>query len=258
MGRGVREEAVFPDVTVTVLKFGSSVLDGAVGYAAAAHEVAREVEAGRRVVAVVSAALGATDALLGSASPLADPAPAHLVSRLLATGEAASVALLAIALAARGIEVEALEASALGLRTDGPLLDADPVDVDAPSLRTRLARCDALVVPGFVGVRDDGDLALLGRGGSDLTALFLADRLDAVECRLVKDVDGVHAADPRLDPTAPVFRNATWDVVLDVGGALVQDKAVRFARRRGRPFRVAAFGGEGTWVGQGPVVLGCS
>jgi len=236
---------------VVVLKFGSSVLEGARGYAAAAAEVAREVELGRRVVAVVSAPPGATDTLLGAAAPLAAPAPERLVSRLLATGEAASVALLAIALAARAIDAEALDATALGLRTHGPLLDADPVDVDLPALRDRLARRAAVVVPGFVGVRDDGELSLLGRGGSDLTAIFLADRLDAVECRLLKDVDGVHAADPRVDPTAAVLRSASWDVVLDVGGALVQDKAVRFARACRRGFRVAALGGEGTWVGEG-------
>jgi homoserine dehydrogenase len=156
-------------------------------------------------------------------------------------------------LAARGIDARALDAAGLALRTRGPALDADPVDVDVAGLRAALGGSAVLVVPGFVGVDGDGEPSLLGRGGSDLTALFLADRLDAVECRLLKDVDGVHARDPRLDPEAPVFRRASWDVVLAVGGSLVQGKAVRFARERGRAFRVAAFGGEGTWVGAGPV-----
>ena len=251
MGRRVSGRGSAP-TAVVVLKFGSSVLEGPAGYVAAAAEVAREVGAGRRVVAVVSAPPGSTDALLRSAAPLASRPPDRLVSRLLATGEAQSVALLAIALAERGIEACALEASALALRTRGPTLDADPVDVDALSLRAALDRCAAVVVPGFVGVDAEGELSLLGRGGSDLTALFLADRLDAVECRLLKDVDGVHASDPRVDPAAPVFQRATWDVVLEVGGALVQAKAVRFARERGRAFRVAPFGGEGTWVGSKP------
>ncbi len=253
MGRRLSSARTNPG-PVVVLKFGSSVLEGAGGYVAAAAEVAREVEVGRRVVAVVSAPPGTTDALLGAAAPLAPRPPERLVSRLLATGEAASVALLAIALSARGVEACALDAAGLALRTQGPPLDADPVDVDVASLRGALERYPALVVPGFVGVDPDGELSLLGRGGSDLTALFLADRLDAVECRLLKDVDGVHAADPNVDPSAPVFRRASWEVVLEVGGALVQGKAVRFARERGRTFRVAALGGEGTWVGGLPAL----
>lgn len=234
---------------VVVLKFGSSVLEGAAGYVAAAAEVAREVEAGRRVVAVVSARPGSTDALLGSAAPLAARPPERLVSRLLATGEVASVALLAIALSSRGIDAGVLDAAGLALRTSGPLLDADPIDVDVAALNAALERCSVTVVPGFVGVDPDGEPTLLGRGGSDLTALFLADRLDAVECRLLKDVDGVYAADPAVDPDAPVFRSTSWEVVLEVGGTLVQGKAVRFARERRRAFRVAALGGVGTWIG---------
>lgn len=234
---------------VAVLKFGSSVLDGAAGFQAAAEEVVREVTAGRSVVAVVSAPPGTTDGLLGSAGALVRSPPARLVSRLLATGESVSVALLGIALAARGIDAAVLDPNALGLRTRGPTLDADPVDVDIAGLRRTLAKHRAVVVPGFVGIDAEGELSVLGRGGSDLTAIFLADRLGAAECRLVKDVDGVHATDPRLDPDAPVFRRASWEVVLEVGGELVQEKAVRFARERRRSFRVAAFGGVGTLVG---------
>jgi homoserine dehydrogenase len=239
-------------LAVSVLKFGSSVLEGSGGFQAAAGKVARELAEGRRVVAVVSAAPGTTDALLRSAGALTPTAPGALLSRLLATGEAASVALLGIALAACGIPARVLDAQGLGLHTVGPPIDADPVDVDADRILRMLEAHPVLVVPGFVGVSDDGEPSLLGRGGSDLTALFLADRLGAVECRLVKDVDGVHACDPRLDPTAPVFRRASWEVVIEVGGELVQEKAVRFARDRKRSFRVAAFGGEGTWVGAGP------
>ncbi len=240
-------------VAVSVLKFGSSVLAGPEGFKAAAEEVVRELAEGRRVVAVVSAPPGATDALLRSAEALTcttpGVVPGGLVSRLLATGEAVSVALLGIALAVRGVSAHLLDAEKLGLRTRGPVLDADPVDLDAERIRRFLDVHPVLVVPGFLGVSEDGEPSVLGRGGSDMTALFLADRLDAVECRLVKDVDGVHASDPRLDPRAPVFQHASWQVVIDVGGELVQEKAVRFAAERGRSFRVAAFGGKGTWVG---------
>lgn len=250
---GGRVKAVGPGRSpVVVLKFGSSVLEGADGFAAAAREVAREVEEGRRVVAVVSAPPGSTDDLLRSAGALTRDPPERLVSRLLATGECASVALLGIALAARGLEAALLDPRELGLRARGPVLDSDPVDLDVRGLLGVLADSEAVVVPGFVGVGPDGGFRLLGRGGSDLTALFLADRLQAVECRLLKDVDGVYAADPRTQPSAPVFLRASWDVVLEVGGEIVQPKAVRFARARGRSFRVCGFGGVGTVVGEGP------
>ncbi|MDH5590879.1 MAG: hypothetical protein OEZ37_12595 [Gemmatimonadota bacterium] len=234
----------------SVLKFGSSVLDGPEGFRRAAREIDSEVRRGRSVVAVVSAMPGATDTLLQLAGEVADPPPPHHVSALAATGEYASVALLCIALAPLGIAAHRLSAGTAGLRTAGPLLDAHPTDVDTRSIVDALTLHRVAIIPGFLGVDPSGETSLLGRGGSDLTALFLAHRLGAVECRLVKDVDGVYSADPNVPggPAVP-YASVSWDRVLEVAGQLVQPKAVRFARTLGLPFRVAAPGGTGTWVG---------
>jgi homoserine dehydrogenase len=234
---------------VVVLKFGSSVLAAPDGFRTAAQEVADEVGRGHRVVAVVSAPAGVTDALLRAASAISDAPPAAQLGHLLGTGESVSVALLGIALSALGLDVHLLSPAALGLRTVGPTLDADPVDLDAERLRASLGSRPVVVAPGFVGIGPDGEASLLGRGGSDLTALFLAHRLGARECRLLKDVDGLYPRDPRTAPEARPYERADWARVLEVGGELVQEKAVRFARAAGLGFRIAAPRGRGTWVG---------
>lgn len=237
---------------VTVLKFGSSLLRGNEGFERAVCEISRELARGHRVLAVVSATKGTTDRLLGSARELSTEPAMRLVSVLLRTGEDASVALLGIALVQAFINAHVLTADELGLRTIGPLHDAEPDDVDLARLVSCLRAHDVTVVPGFAGTDREGHPSLLGRGGSDLTALFLADRLGAEEVRLVKDVDGVYLEDPNkggADSEALV--TTTWSEVERIGNGVVQPKALRFAERSGLCFRVAAVAGAGTWVGPG-------
>lgn len=237
--------------TIVVLKFGGSVLEHEDGYRAAAREVVRERASGRRVVAVVSARTGATDELLRLVRGLArEPDPAGL-SELLGTGEEASAWLLGIAAREAGLDARVVTRARLALRTSGPRLDADPVSVDLARLHGELWLADLVVVPGFVGVHVDGGPSLLGRGGSDLTALFLARELRA-DCRLVKDVDGLFTADPRHETGAGRYVRATWEEVDRVGNDLVQGKALRYAAAFGLRFRIAAMGAEGTLVGDGP------
>lgn len=235
---------------ISVLKFGSSLLADLAGYRTAAAEVAAEARRGRAVLAVCSARKGVTDALGAEAGAVAGAsAPPDLVARLVGTGEAASVALLALAVSALGVPVQTLDVTDLGLRTRGDPLDAEPVAVDVAGLHARLSGGRVVVAPGFVGVDASGAFTLLGRGGSDLTALFLADALDAAECRLVKDVDGLYPGDPKALGGRP-FAKASWEEVIRIGGRVVQAKAARFARERRRAFRIAAPGGEGTRVGE--------
>lgn len=235
---------------VTVLKFGSSLLRDPEGFEGAACEVEREVRAGRRVIAVVSAVRGTTDRLLGHAHGLSARPAQRLLALLLRTGEDASVALLGISLVQRTLNAHVLTAEELGLRTAGPLDDAEPVDLDVDRLVTCLRAHDVVVVPGFVGLDEAGHPSLLGRGGSDLTALFIGARLGVEEVRLVKDVDGVYAADPNASDCAGApLEFATWDDVGSFGNGVVQPKALEFAEREGLTFRVAAVAGRGTWVG---------
>ncbi len=203
-----------------------------------------------RVVAVVSAMGNATNRLLAAAQAVTPAPPDALVGPLLATGEDASVALLLIALFGAGVDAEGATASRIPVRTKGCLLDADPVEVDVEALVEVLRRRQVLVVPGFVGVdMATGAPSLLGRGGSDLTALFLGQALRAVSVRLLKDVDGIFPADPKRVKGLSAFTRANWEAARRFGGGVVQEKALNFASRHALGFRVGAVGGVGTRVG---------
>ena len=234
---------------ITVLKFGSSVLARPEDYTTAAEVIGAQVANGRKVVAVVSAMGGTTDFLLSAARSVTPVPSDTLVGALLATGEEASVALLSLALAARGVRAAGFSASRVPLRTIGALHDADPVFVDAGQIHAAFRTRDAVVFPGFIGVDMTGVASLLGRGGSDLTALFLGDALDAAEIRLIKDVDGIFPSDPRNDDALEPFPELTWEHARDIGGGVVQPKAIDFAERRGLRFRVTGLTGEGTSIG---------
>ncbi|HTF91120.1 MAG TPA: hypothetical protein VK843_22080, partial [Planctomycetota bacterium] len=238
---------------IRVLKFGSSVLSSRRDISQALHEIYRELRDGVRVVAVVSALGRTTNRLLASArrtGPRPDPAALAL---LLATGEAQSVALLALALERAGISAEVLDPARIGLRTRGPLLDADPIDLDVEVVRLALREKAVVVIPGFVGSDAQGRTSLLGRGGSDLSALFLAQRLGA-SCRLIKDVPGVFDRDPAQEAgSARRFAVLDWDDAIAVGGRIVQEKALRFAREQGLEFEVGALEStDTTLIGRGP------
>lgn len=235
---------------ITVLKFGGSVLRDELHVRAAAEEVARFVRDGRRVVAVVSALEGTTDRLLAQARQYAPRPHEAATATLLATGELVSTALLGLALDACGVRVETLDAAGVGLRTTGDVLDSSPVSLDVAAVREALARVRAIVVPGFVGRDALNRTTLLGRGGSDLTALFIADQLGA-SCRLVKDVDGLYEWDPASPGPAPRrYSRLGWDGALALDGTIVQHKAVRWARDRALAFEVGALGAsDATRVG---------
>ncbi len=242
---------------LTVLKFGSSVLGTEKDYAAAVAGIQRHLRRGEHVLAVVSALKGATDRLLADAHYFGpEPEPAATAS-LLATGESASAARLSLALNAAGIEAALVDPGAIGLVTQGPLLDADPVAVNGDAVRRALEHSGAAVVAGFYGRDSGGGYALFGRGGSDLTALFLAHRLGARTCRLVKDVDGVYEHDPSSGgggARAPRrYEQLSWDDALKLGSRVVQPKTLHYARRERIEFDVGKVGSPvRTHVGPGP------
>jgi homoserine dehydrogenase len=226
---------------VTVLKFGSSVLRSEEDLHIAVHEIYRWWREGQQVVAVVSAFGDTTDKLTRLAKDVCDEPDESAVATLLATGEAASSALLGLSLNKSGIPARVFDAVQAGLRTRGSSLDADLIDVDVQLLRTEL-RNSVVVLPGFVGRGDNGNTTLLGRGGSDLTALFLAHRLNG-SCVLLKDVDGLYTTDPNNSTrTASRFSHVTYQTAVRVGGAVVQPKAVRFAEKQRLRFAVTSVG----------------
>ena len=235
---------------IVVLKFGSSVLRSEQDLPAAVHEIYRWWRDGYQVVAVVSAFGNTTDELTQLAQSVCDQPHDELLAKLLATGEAASSALLGLALKRSGIPAAVLDAEQAGLSTDGPILDANLTSIDTASVLTAL-RAGVVVLPGFVGKSRSGKTTLLGRGGSDLTALFIAQRLGGV-CRLIKDVDGLYTSDPNATTGASTarFLRVSYATAARIGGAVVQRKAIHFAERHRLRFIISCVGsGRATEVG---------
>ena len=229
---------------IVVLKFGSSVLRSENDLPTAVHEVYRWWRQGYQVVAVVSAFGNTTDELTRHAHSMCDQPNDELLAVLLATGEATSSALLGLSLNRSGIPATVLDADQACLCTDGPTLDSNLTSINVAGVHEAL-RGGVVVLPGFVGKSRSGKTTLLGRGGSDLTALFLAQRLGGV-CRLIKDVDGLYTSDPNAGAPAARFRRVSYATAARIGGAVVQLKALDFAERHRLKFFVSCAGSDRT------------
>ncbi|MBJ7484473.1 homoserine dehydrogenase [Brevundimonas sp.] len=237
---------------VVVLKFGSSILRTQADAPAVASEVYGHVRAGRKVVAVVSAFGGHTDRLLADARELGLDHENDLLPGYVALGEEKAAALTAIACDRIGLDAVSLSVKELGIVAEGELEHAHPCGLRGEALHKALAEHQVVVVPGFGALRPDGRVALLGRGGSDLTAVFLAAELGLDRVRLVKDVDGLYDRDPASASGKPLrYRRASWDDARRHGGALVQHDAIDLGQERGVEIEVAALGrADSTVVGE--------
>lgn len=232
------------DRPTIVLKFGSSILTHEQEVWAVVSEIKRELARGRTVVAVVSAMWGVTDRLIEGAKKVVESLDGPALARLLATGEHVTASLVSLALAQEGIGHTLLDARALRLRAEGPTADSDPVSVDSDAIERALGRGPVVVLPGFEAIDENGEATLLGRGGSDLTAVFIADAIGA-DVRLIKDVDGVYERDPaRVGPAPRRYSAIAYDRVGSIAGRLVQQKAVDYAAERNLPIRVTALNSD--------------
>jgi homoserine dehydrogenase len=244
-----RESGVNP--SIVVLKFGSSVLRTEADLPQAIDEIYREWRAGRRVIAVVSAFAGVTDRRF--AETRAVTSDLHEQAAWIAGGEEESSTKLAAALVANGVSARYVDARVAGLRAHGEPHESMPVSLNTSYLHECLHQSAVLVVPGFIAQDIQGRTVLLGRGGSDLTALFLAKNLEA-RCRLLKDVDGVYESDPSVvENHAQRFNRLSWRTALDIGGRIIQPRALQFAQSHGQSFEVACVGSNlSTLVDAGP------
>lgn len=237
---------------VRVVKLGGSVLRSDAEIPSVVGFLRRELAAGSGVVAVVSAFEGATDGLWSRALRIAGRPDPERLAAFVGCGEEEATAALALAASAAGLAVERLDAGELALGTSGPTLAATPVRLCGQALERALGRCRLVVVPGFLGRDAEGRPTLLGRGGSDSTAIFLAHRLGGA-CRLVKDVDGWFDADPAAEPRARRYASLHWNDAIERPAPIVQPEAVRLARDLGQEFDVVGLAGRpGTRVGRAP------
>ncbi|MDM7923674.1 MAG: homoserine dehydrogenase [Pyrinomonadaceae bacterium] len=234
---------------ITILKFGGSVLESERDLPRAVHEIYRHWRQGSQVLVVVSAFGGTTDRLLAAAESFSAEPNCAATASLLLTGEATSASLLGLELRRAGLPAKVLSAHQIGLVTRGERHDAEPVWADAARLKSELEH-SIVIVSGFGGIDANGDPTLLGRGGSDYTALFLAERLDA-RCILVKDVAGLYDSDPaETGAKAELFETASYATAIRFGGPLIQEKSVRFAEQHDLMIELASLGSEtGTTIG---------
>ncbi|MGZ3305164.1 MAG: amino acid kinase family protein [Asticcacaulis sp.] len=227
-------------MSVLVVKFGGSVLTAEAALHRAVSEVYRYVRDGQKVIAVVSAFKGQTDQLLRLAGAYTQASSSSATPHLVATGEMRAATLMAMACERSGIVTQFRSAYELGLVADGEHLNANPMAVKSDVLTADLALADLVVVPGYIAENAAGEAVLLGRGGSDLTAVFIAHSL-GVPVRLYKDVDAVYDADPAtVGDAARPYERLDWDEASKIAFPVVQNKAMRFAAGHGMKVEVAA------------------
>ncbi len=218
-----------------------------------AAKIAATRALGHEVVVAVSAMAGETDRLLGLAHRLVPRPNQRELDVLLATGEQVSIALLCIALEKRGLKARSFTAGQVCIRTDSAHTKARIQEIDTDVLKECVASGCIPVVAGFQGVDPQGNITTLGRGGGDTTAVGLAAALQADECHIYTDVDGVYTADPRLVPDARRLPRITFEEMLELasqGSKVLQIRAVEFAGKYNVPLRVLSTfkEGEGTLI----------
>ena len=240
-------------MTLVVQKFGGTSVADAQRIGAVADRICRSRAAGQDVVVVVSAMGGETDRLLALAHAVNEAPAARELDVLLATGEQVSIALLCMALDTRGCSARSYTGQQVNILTDSAHTKARIRDIDSGRIRRDLEHAHVVVVAGFQGVDEHGNITTLGRGGSDTTAVALAAALQADECHICTDVDGVYTADPRIVPKARRLETLTYEEMLEMaslGAKVLQIRAVEFAQKYQVKLRVlsSSEGGQGTLI----------
>lgn len=221
-------------MALLVQKFGGTSVGTTERIEAVAELIIRTVQAGHKVVAVVSAMAGDTNRLLGLAQQIDVKAAPRELDVLAAAGEQVSVALLAIALIKRGYPAVSLLADQICIRTDNKFGRARIEEVETRRLQQELEQGHIVVVAGFQGRDFEGNLTTLGRGGSDTSAVALAAALQADECQIYTDVDGVYTIDPRICPAAQRLVFIPYGDMLElasVGAKVLHARSVEYAGR---------------------------
>jgi len=241
-------------MSLLVQKFGGTSVGSLERITRVAGRVARARERGDEVVVVVSAMSGETDRLLGLARSIQERPNARELDVLLSTGEQVTIALLAMTLQENGFAARSYTGHQVRIGTDSAHTKARIVHIDDRRIRADLAAGRVVVVAGFQGEDEDGNITTLGRGGSDTTAVALAAALGADECQIHTDVDGVYTTDPRVVPEARRLEALTFEEMLELaslGAKVLQIRSVEFASKYGVPLRVLSTfeDGPGTLIG---------
>lgn len=236
-----------------VEKYGGSSVGTSERIRAVADRVAASHRAGEDLVVVLSAMAGETNRLLELARDIDPEADARETDVLVSTGEQVTIALLTMALHKLDVPARSYTGGQVRILTDNVHGKARILDIDADMVRTDIEQRNVVVIAGFQGVDGEGNITTLGRGGSDTTAVAMAAALQADECRIYTDVDGVYTADPRIVPDARRLEQITVEEMLELsslGAKVLQTRSVEFAGKYKVPLRVLSSfeSGKGTLI----------
>ena len=224
-----------------VHKYGGTSVGTVERIQAVARRVAKWKSAGHQIVVVVSAMSGETNRLIGLAKQIqAEPDPREL-DVLASTGEQVTIGLMAMALMKLGLKAKSYTGPQVRILTDDAFTKARILSIDERRMRADLEAGVVVVVAGFQGTDESGNITTLGRGGSDTSAVALAAALKADECLIYTDVDGVYTTDPRVVPEARRLRTVTFEEMLEMaslGSKVLQIRSVEFAGKYKVPLRV--------------------
>jgi aspartate kinase len=229
-------------MALIVQKYGGSSVASAERIRNVAARIKQRADAGDRVVAVVSAMGDTTDELIALAHEITDRPPAREMDVLLSTGETQSSALIVMALHALGADAISLSGGQAGMRTDSVHRNARILAIEPRRVREEVDRGRVVIVAGFQGLNESMDVATIGRGGSDTTAVAFAAALSA-QCEIFTDVDGVYTADPRLVADARKLREITYEEMLELaskGAKVMAPRAVELGSVYNIPIVVAS------------------
>ena len=219
---------------LVVQKFGGTSVGDLDRIQNVANIVKKYKERGDDVVVVVSAMAGETNKLLEYANHFSKTPPQREVDLLVSSGERVTSALLSIALQAMGIDAIALTGRQAGIKTTSDHTKARIMDIEPEKMQKHLKEGKVVIVAGFQGINENGDVTTLGRGGSDLTAVAIAGALNADKCEIYTDVDGIYTTDPRIEPKAKKIDVISYDEMLELaslGAKVMQSRSVELAKK---------------------------
>lgn len=217
-----------------VQKFGGTSVGDLERIQNVANRVSKTLEEGHQVVVVVSAMSGETNKLIAYAEHYTDSPERREVDMLLSSGERVTAALLSIALNAMGHKAVSMSGRKAGIVTDSIHTKARIETIDPSVMHAELSQGKVIVVAGFQGVSEEGNVTTLGRGGSDLSAVAIAGALEADLCEIYTDVDGIYTTDPRIEPKARKMDKISYDEMLELaslGAKVLQNRSVELAKK---------------------------
>ncbi len=221
---------------LVVQKYGGTSVGSLERIENVAKRVAKARDEGKDLVIVVSAMSGETNKLIEYAHHFSKTPSKREMDMLLSSGERVTAALLAIALNEMGYKTIALTGRQAGIKTDNAHTYARIESINTQRLRNEINDGNIVIVAGFQGINNDGEVTTLGRGGSDLSAVALAGALNADACEIYSDVDGIYTTDPRIEPKAKKLDFISYDEMLELsslGAKVLQNRSVELAKKMG-------------------------